>query len=218
MSLTLTDELNNWAYEKKCQKAVEVLNKKGFTAVYCATSSEAAEYILKEAGEAKSIGFGGSMSVAGLHLGDRLQQMDKELLNHGVPGLSMEERLEIMRRQLNCDLFLTGTNALTLTGCLVNIDATGNRVGAMMFGPQKVIVVAGRNKLVRDTEEALKRIKDYAAPPNAKRLNYNTPCAVTGFCTDCNSPERICRVTSIIEYKPRLTDIRLLVVNEDMGL
>ena len=216
--MSLTAELNNWTHEKKCQKSVEALSKKGFTAVYCATSAEAADYILKESGEAKTIGFGGSMSVTSLELSDKLLKMDKELLNHGVPGLSMAERLEIMRRQLNCDLFLTGTNALTLTGCLVNIDATGNRVGAMIFGPRKVIVVAGRNKLVNDTDEALQRIKDYAAPPNAKRLNYNTPCAVTGFCVDCNSPERICRVTSIIEYKPRLTDMRVLVVNEDMGL
>ena len=87
----------------------------------------------------------------------------------------------------------------------------------MGFGPKKVIVVAGRNKLVADIEEALKRIKAYASPPNAKRLNYNTPCAITGFCTDCNSPDRICRITTIIEYKPRLTDIRVLVVNENMG-
>ena len=216
--MNLSDELNNWTHEQKCKKAVEVLGKKGFIAVYCATSVEAVDYILKESAEAKTIGFGGSMSVANLQLSDKLQQMDRELLNHGIPNLSMEERLEIMRRQLNCDLFLTGTNALTLTGCLVNIDATGNRVGAMIFGPRKVIVVAGRNKLVSDTEAALERIKDYASPPNAKRLNYKTPCAVTGFCADCNSPERICRVTSIIEYKPRLTDMRVLVVNEDMGL
>ena len=216
--MNLTSELNNWTHEQKCKKAVEVLGKKGFVAVYCATSVEAVDYILKEALEAKTIGFGGSMSVANLQLSDNLQQMGKELLNHGVPNLSMEERLEIMRRQLNCDLFLTGTNALTLTGCLVNIDATGNRVGAMIFGPRKVIVVAGRNKLVSDTQAALQRIKDYASPPNAKRLNYKTPCAVTGFCADCNSPERICRVTSIIEYKPRLTDMRVLVVNEEMGL
>jgi hypothetical protein len=198
-------------------KAVEALNKKGFTAVYCADSGKAVDYILKESGEAVTIGFGGSMSVTGLQLGDKLKEMGKQLLNHGVADLSQEERLEIMRRQLNCDLFLTGTNALTLTGCLVNTDGAGNRVAAMIFGPRKVIVVAGRNKLVSDTEGALHRIKDYAAPPNAKRLKCNTPCAVTGFCADCSSPDRICRITSVIEYKPRFTDIHVLVVNEDLG-
>jgi hypothetical protein len=125
----------------------------------------------------------------------------------------------IMRRQLTCDLFLTGTNALTLSGCLVNIDATGNRVGSMLFGPKKVIVVAGRNKLVDgDIADALKRIKEWSSPPNARRLNFNTPCAKTGFCCDCNSPERICRITTIIDRKPRQTDLRVLVVNEEMGL
>jgi hypothetical protein len=89
----------------------------------------------------------------------------------------------------------------------------------MFFGPKKVIVVAGRNKLVDgDIAAAVKRIKDSASPPNARRLNYNTPCAKTGFCCDCNSPDRICRITTVIDRKPRLTDVHVLVVNEDMGL
>ena len=89
----------------------------------------------------------------------------------------------------------------------------------MFFGPKTVIVVAGRNKLVDGTiDDAIRRVKDWASPPNAKRLNFNTPCAKTGFCCDCNSPDRICRITTIIDRKPRRTDLRVLVVNEDMGL
>ena len=89
----------------------------------------------------------------------------------------------------------------------------------MFFGPAKVIVVAGRNKLVDgDRHEAVRRVKSQATPPNAKRLNFNTPCAKTGFCSDCNSPDRLCRVTTVIDRKPRLTDLRVLVVNEDLGL
>jgi len=145
--------------------------------------------------------------------------MGKELLMHSAPGLATDERREIMRRQLTCDLFLTGTNAVTLSGCLVNIDATGNRVGSMLFGPKKVIVVAGRNKLVDgDVADAIKRIKEWSSPPNARRLNFDTPCAKTGFCCNCDSQQRICRITTIIERKPRQTDLRVLVVNEDMGL
>ncbi|MCL6635233.1 MAG: lactate utilization protein [Peptococcaceae bacterium] len=214
----LTEELVNWSHEQKCRKAVEALGKKGFTAVYCSNGRQAHDYIVKEAADAATVGFGGSLSVAGLAVADKLKEMGKELLNHNIPGLSPGERLAVLRRQLTCDLFLTGTNALTLTGCLVNIDATGNRVGAMAFGPGKVIVVAGRNKLVSDVEEALKRIKAMAAPPNAKRLNFDTPCAKTGFCADCNSPDRICRIVTVMERKPRLTDVHVLVVNEDMGL
>jgi hypothetical protein len=124
-----------------------------------------------------------------------------------------------MRRQLTCDLFLTGTNALTMDGCLVNIDATGNRAAAMFFGPDKVIVVAGRNKIVNgDIDDAVRRIKGCASPPNTRRLNFKTPCASTGLCSDCSSPDRICRITTIIDRKPRQTDLRVLVVNEDMGL
>ncbi|KAF0221448.1 MAG: hypothetical protein FD174_586 [Geobacteraceae bacterium] len=217
--MSLTEELVNWTFEQKCKKAVESLGKNGFTAVYCRTGREVFNYIINEAEEACSIGFGGSMSVADLRVADRLREMGKEILNHSAPGLTIEERQAVMHRQLTCDLFLTGTNAVTLSGCLVNIDATGNRVGSMFFGPKKVIVVAGRNKLVDGTiEDAIRRVKEWASPPNAKRLNFNTPCAKTGFCCDCNSPDRICRITTIIDRKPRRTDMRVLVVNEEMGL
>uniref|UniRef100_A0A831U1B5 Lactate utilization protein n=1 Tax=Geobacter metallireducens TaxID=28232 RepID=A0A831U1B5_GEOME len=217
--MSLTTELVDWTYEQKCRKAVASLEKNGFTAVYCPSGQEAFDYIVAEAAEAGSVGFGGSMSVTDLKVIERLRETGKELLIHGAPGLSLEERLAIMRRQLTCDLFLTGTNALTLSGWLVNIDATGNRVGSMFFGPRKVIVVAGRNKIVDGgVQEAIARVKEWASPPNARRLSYKTPCATTGFCSDCNAPDRICRVTTVIDRKPRLTDLRVLVVNEDMGL
>ena len=217
--MTKTEELVNWSYEQKCEKAVESLGRNGFTAVYCKTAAHAADYIVKAAEQAGSVGFGGSLSVVDLQVAQRLQGAGKELLQHSAPGLSREERLAVMRRQLTCDLFLTGTNAVTLSGILVNIDASGNRAASMFFGPRQVIVVAGRNKLVDgDAAAAIKRIKDSSSPPNARRLNFNTPCAKTGFCSECNSPDRICRITTIIDRKPRLTDLHVLVVNEDLGL
>jgi hypothetical protein len=217
--MSLTSELVTWTWERKCLKAVESLGKNGFTAHYCRTGAEAAAHILAESADARSIGFGGSMTIKDLAVEPLLLEKEKELLNHGAPGLAPEERLEIMRRQLTCDLFLSGTNALTLSGALVNIDAIGNRVGAMFFGPRKVIVVAGRNKLVDgDIPTAIRRVKDWASPPNARRLHYKTPCAETGFCCDCSSPERICRVISVLERKPNVTDLHVLVVNEEMGL
>src|ERR1039457_1541812 len=213
--MTLTRELVDWSYEQKCEKAVESLGKNGFTAVYCKTRQDACNYIIKEAESADSVGFGGSLSIVDLKVAEGIREVGKKLLVHSIAGLSIEERLAIMRRQLTCDLFLTGANAVTLSGVIVNIDATGNRVASMFFGPKKVIVVAGRNKLVEgDAAVAIKRVKDRASPPNAKRLNFNTPCARTGFCSDCNSPDRICRITTVIDRKPRLTDLRVLVVNE----
>lgn len=217
--MSLATELTDWSREQKCRKAVAALEKNGFTAAYFADRAAAVAYVMKEAEGAHSIGFGGSLSVAEAGLLEALGAAGKELLIHGAPGLSLDERLGIMRRQLTCDLFLTGTNALTLSGYLVNIDASGNRVASMFFGPKKVIVIAGRNKLVDGgIEEAILRIKRDSSPPNARRLSYKTPCATTGFCSDCSAPDRICRVTTIIDRKPRLTDLHVLVVNEDLGL
>ena len=217
--LPRTIELNDWASEKKCRQLVENLKKRHFTAVYCATAREAADYILKEAEGAESVGFGGSLSVADLQITSRLAEEGKEILDHGLPGLTPEQRGSSMKRQQTCDLFLAGTNAVTLDGCLVNIDGNGNRVAAMIYGPSKVIVVAGRNKIVEgDVCDALARIKSFSAPANAMRLGKQTPCAATGFCADCDSPQRICRITTIIDSKPSQTDLHVLVVNEDMGL
>lgn len=194
------------------------LEKNGFTAAFCASPQDAAEYIITAAVDSVTIGFGGSMSIVSLGVEQTLRDQGKEILNHGPATFSRDEKMEIMRRQLTCDLFLSGCNALTLNGELVNIDATGNRVAAMFFGPQKVIVVAGRNKLVDGTpHDAILRVKNWATPPNSKRLNFKTPCCTTGFCSDCNSPDRLCRVTSIIDRKPRFTDLHVLVVNADLG-
>ncbi len=214
-----TLELNTWTSEKKCRAVVAALAKKHFTAVYCATAQEAADYILKQAETAQSVGFGGSLSVADLKITSELAGQGKEILNHGFPDLTPEQRVATMKRQQTCDLFLTGTNAVTLDGCLVNIDGNGNRVAAMIYGPSKVIVVAGRNKIVEgDVADAIRRIKDKSAPPNARRLGKQTPCAVTGFCADCDAPQRICHITTIIDSRPTLTDFHVLVVNDDMGL
>lgn len=217
--LPRTTELNTWTSEKKCRRLVENLAKKRFTAVYCATAQEASDYILKQAESATNVGFGGSLSVADLKLTSLLADQGKEILNHGFPDLTPEQKQAVMKRQQTCDLFLSGTNAATLDGCLVNIDGNGNRVAAMIYGPSKVIVVVGRNKIVEgDVSDAIRRIKDKSAPPNAMRLGKQTPCAATGFCADCDSPQRICHVTTIIDSKPTLTDFHVLVVNEDMGL
>ena len=214
----MTEELVSWTNEQKCRKAVASLEGNGFTALFCATPEAATEYIIAGATDAVTVGFGGSMSIVSLGVEQILREQGKEILNHSSAAFSRDERLEVMRRQLTCDLFLSGSNALTLNGELVNIDATGNRVAAMLFGPQKVIVVVGRNKLVDGTaHDAIVRVKAWATPPNSKRLNFKTPCAATGFCSDCNAPDRLCRATTIIDRKPRFTDLHVLVVNADMG-
>jgi len=216
--MTQTDELVRWTHEQKCLKAVDSLVKHGFGALYCSTPREAFDHIVAEAADAASVGFGGSMSIVSLEVEARLREMGKEILNHADPALSRAEKIAVMRRQLTCDLFLSGTNALTLSGELVNIDATGNRVAAMFFGPRKTVVVAGRNKLVDGTvQDAILRVKNLATPPNSRRLKFKTPCASSGFCSDCNAPDRLCRVTTVIDRQPRLMNMLVLVVNADLG-
>jgi L-lactate utilization protein LutB len=206
-----------WTYERRCKKVVEALQKKGFEAIYCENKEAARKNIIEEARNADSVGFGGSVTVQELQVEPELAQMGKELLQHNRPGLSPEETVAIRHRQLSCDLFLTGSNAVTIAGQLVNVDGVGNRVGAMTFGPKKVIVVAGRNKIVEDVDAALKRIKAIAVPANARRLSLKLPCGVTGYCNDCDTPQCISRVTVIIDRKPSLSDIRVLIVNDDLG-
>jgi hypothetical protein len=217
LEMGFTEELRHWNYEQRCQEAVKGLEKNRFTAVYCANKTEAIDYIIQEADQAKTVGFGGSRTVVDLGISDQLKAMGKELLDHNQPGLTLEERLKVMRQQLTSDLFLASANAVTLCGKIISIDGNGNRVASMIFGPQKVILVVGRNKLVSGVDEGIKRIKTYAAPLAAKRLNIEVPCAKTGFCIDCNSASRICAITVILERKPRLSDFRVLIVNEEMG-
>jgi hypothetical protein len=208
-------EIGLWQLEQRGKRCVESLRKNGFDALFLADRDAVRERVLLECDKAASIGFGGSMSVAELGVQDALAGKGKRLLDHGrVPA---EERAATRLAQLTCDLFLSGTNAVTLNGCLVNMDMNGNRTNAMTFGPKKVVVVAGANKVVTDVAEGIRRIKSTAAPRNAKRLQLSTPCAATGICEDCSSPQRICRVYSIIERKPPNTDLSVILCGEPMG-
>ncbi|HHW91522.1 MAG TPA: LUD domain-containing protein, partial [Firmicutes bacterium] len=116
-----------------------------------------------------------------------------------------------------CEFYLASSNALTEDGRLVNIDGTGNRVMGMVYGPRRVILVVGSNKLAGSLEAALERIHREACPPNARRLKLQTPCAATGECNDCSSPDRMCKVTTIIEGKPGATDLEVILVGEKLG-
>jgi hypothetical protein len=129
-----------------------------------------------------------------------------------------EERLRLIQKSFSADIFLSSTNAITEDGKLFNVDATGNRVGAMFIGPKKTIIVAGVNKIVKDVEAAEKRLKEWVAPQNIKRLNRKTPCAETGVCADCSSPDRICNIYVVLAKKPSRTDIVVILVGERLGI
>ncbi len=209
-------EIGLWHLEVRAKKCVEALRKNGFDAAFLPTQDEVRARILEASEKAQTIGFGGSLTIAELGIHELLAARGKTLLDHGrVPP---EAKAAVRLSQLTCDLFLTGTNAVTLSGCLVNLDMNGNRTNAMTFGPKKILVVAGGNKVVADVNDAVRRIKTVAAPRNAKRLKLSTPCAASGICEDCDSPQRICRVYSIIERKPPHSDISVLLCGDPLGL
>jgi len=166
----------------------------------------------------KSVSWGGSMSFVATGLFHELKDKPElEVLNTFDRNLSNEEMMDLRRRSLMTDLFITGTNAVTEDGFLVNLDMVGNRVAAIMWGPKNVLLIIGRNKLCRDLDEAMFRIKTYAAPVNVINLDKKTPCRETGVCQDCKSPDRICNYWTITEKSFTKHRIKIILVNQDMG-
>ncbi len=183
------------------ERTVEALKRRGFDAQYCATGEDAKAIVMKAAAEAAVVGMGGSETM-------------KEI---GVTGALAAAGREIVRNA-NCDLFLLSANAVTADGRLVNIDGRGNRVAASISGPGRVMFVVGRNKVVAGgLDAAVARIKRDACPPNCRRLGKKTPCAATGVCADCDSPDRICKVLVVMERRPTQTPTTVLVVDADLG-
>lgn len=211
------EKVRNWYWEKKAMKAVQALKKNEFDAEYFPTTAEAVSKVMGIAASVKTIGVGGSVTVRSLNILEVLEGQGKAIYDHWKPSLSLEESMRVRRAQLTCDLFLTGTNAVTLNGEIVNIDGAGNRVCAMTFGPKKVVILAGVNKIVRDVHEAVRRIHEVASPMNCKRRGDNTPCGESGICNDCKSPNRICRITVILNRKPKLTDISVYLIGSELG-
>ncbi len=200
------------------QKTLDNLKKHGIVAIYSSTRAEAKDEVLKRIPPQAAVGVGGSVTLREIGLLEDLAKRGNKLFDHWKEGLSKEERFEVGRKQQKSAVFLTSTNALTQDGKLINVDATGNRVTSMIFGPPEVIVVAGVNKIVKDVQEGLDRIKKVVAPQNCQRRKDPTPCAVDGVCHDCNSPGRLCRITAIIERKPFATkEFVVILVGENLG-
>ena len=208
---------SQWLGQKQAEKCVENLIKHGFNALFFQNCDEARTYVLKTISEHESFGFGGSDTTRKLDIIDTLKKEKKTVYDHWESGLSAETSLKVRRNQSACDCFFCSANAISMTGEIVNVDGVGNRTNAMSFGPGKVMIIAGVNKLTMDIQTALQRVKNIAGPMRAKSLGMQTPCAETGICTDCNSPQRICRITTILHRKPVLTDISVIIINEALG-
>lgn len=203
-------------YRNQAQSIIKKLELRKMEGYYCETKEEAKEKFLELVGsDKKSIGYGGSMTLDELGLKEAVEAAGHDLIrreNYKTP----EEKKECAAKQVTADVFMTSTNAITLDGELVNIDGAGNRVCYLIYGPETVIVVAGMNKVVTDVESGIKRIRDFAAPPNTVRLNCDTPCAKTGRCADCIN-DTICCTTVVTRVSRVPGRIKVILVGEELG-
>lgn len=201
------------------KKSLEANN---FEVLVVENTAEAKKIVLKEIipkTGAKSVSWGGSMTLIATGLYEELKNDKKmKVIDTFDKTISREENWERRRQSLLVDLFITGTNAVTESGMLVNLDMIGNRVGGIAFGPKDVIILVGRNKIVADLEDAMMRIKNFAAPANAIRLGLKTPCAKTSYCEECKSKDRICNNWVITEKSFPKGRIKVVLINEDLGL
>jgi L-lactate utilization protein LutB len=196
----------------------EKLTKNGFEVVIVPNAEAVGRSVLDMIPHGVDIGLGGSVTLRDLKLDAMLRERGHEVHDHWLPGRDPEEMRRVLRKQISSPVFLTSVNAVTADGKLVNIDNTGNRVAAMSFGPEHVVAVVGKNKIVADVHAAVSRVRSYAGPANAKRKDHKTPCVTDGKCHDCDSPDRLCRVVSILEKKTRgVGRFTVILVEEDLG-
>jgi len=210
---------NYW--KSRLTELKETLTENNFEVFVAENTDEAKSIVLEKIIPEiapKSVSWGGSLTFVATGLYDVLKNdNDLKVLDTYDKTLSPEESLERRRQSLLVDLFITGSNAVTESGQLVNLDMFGNRVGALTFGPKNVLILVGRNKIVPDLDEAMFRIKNYAAPVNTMRLDKKTPCAKTSFCEDCKSPDRICNTWTITEKSFPKKRVKIILINKDLG-
>ena len=206
-----------WSNEMKINRTIEALKKNNINGYYAKNRDEVIKLIEDIVAEGAKVAVGGSETLSELGVLEHLRSGRYDFLDRYKAELTPEEVTNIFKQSFLADAYLSGCNAITENGELYNVDGNGNRVAAMLYGPDKVIVICGVNKIVKDVDEAIKRNREISAPMNAKRLNRKTPCAKVGYCMDCNSPERICNEYTLIK-KQRLPErMHVIFLNENLG-
>lgn len=204
-------------YEKRANILVKNLKSRHFDAYYCPTKKDALTKALELIPEGASVGWGGVMSAHQIGLVEALNAGNYRAIDRDKCA-TPEEKLQAAKDSMFADVFLTGANALSLDGEMVNIDGTGNRVAAIVYGPKEVLVIAGMNKVTDTLEDAITRARTVAAPLNQQRFQLNNPCTVTGTCADCKSETCICNQILITRHCRPVGRIKFILVGEDLGL
>ncbi len=196
-------------------KILKNLEKRGYRAVLCSDGREAVSRVLDIVGDG-TVGIGGSVTVKQIGAAETFRERGNSVHWH---WLVEKERMDAERRMaMQSDYYLCSANALTEDGQIVNIDGTGNRVAATMYGPKNVVMIVGKNKITDSVDSGIERIRRECCPHNARRLGLKTPCAVTGICTDCSSPQRMCNVFSVLERKSKgIQEHYVILVDEKLG-
>lgn len=199
------------------RRICEALLSRGYaSAVYAATAEEAARIALSMPEAGQSVGIPGSVTIRELGLIEKYEAKGCRV-HHHWRKLSKQEADDERNAENAADWYVTSSNAITYDGRMVNIDGAGNRVAAMSWGTGKILYIVSVGKACPDVDSAIKRIRDRAVAPNALRLGYETPCVKAGACVDCLSPDRTCRVVTIVEYAPMGRECRAIIVGEDLG-
>lgn len=196
---------------------VAALRARDFPAQYFARRQFLVDELLQSIPPNARVGIGGSVTIRELGLIEILEKRGNRVIHHWQAGLTEETDAAIRREENGAEYYLSSANAITTEGDIINIDGVGNRVAAMIYGPKNVIIIAGYNKIVGSIEDGVRRSREIAATMNARRVNAKTACAETGICTDCRATSRICRVITIMQYRPWQTAVSVRLVNEDLG-
>ncbi len=204
-------------YEKRGKLLVQNLQKRHFDACYCATAKEALDAALSFIPKGASVGWGGAMSAQQIGLMQALSNGEYQAIDRDKCE-TPAQREALMAQCMCADVFLTGANAISMDGQMVNIDGTGNRVGAIIYGPKTVLVIAGMNKVTDDLDSALMRARTVAAPANQQRFGLDVPCTATGKCVDCTAQACICNQIVITRHCRPAGRIKFILVGEDLGL
>jgi len=213
---------NNRYWEIRLSNCKNSLEKNNFDAFIAETPSDAKKIVIDKILpliDIKSVSWGDSLTLYSTEILEYFRSKSEiKLIETFAENISREKIMERRRKALLTDLFFTGSNAVIDSGILVNLDMIGNRVGGITFGPKYVVIMVGRNKIVQDLDEAMRRIKNIAAPQNALRHSQKTPCVKTSYCMDCKSPERICNIWTIHEKSYPKGRIKVILINQDLGL
>ena len=210
-------EFEKMYYEKRGTVLVQNLRGRHFDAYYCDSKQDALAKALELIPETDLVSWGGAMSAQQIGLIDAIRGGTYRTIDRDACK-TMEEREQAMKDALFCDTFIMGANAMSIDGQMVSVDGTGNRIGALVYGPKSVIVIVGMNKVADSLEEATRRARTVAAPKNKQRFGDGTPCAVTGVCGDCKSEKCICNHIVVTRHCRPVGRIKFIIVGEDLGL